>query len=82
MLKRTELQDISFDWIQELKTGKVFGPADLYRFLQAKFPEECGERGDSDYEERYKNDARWGIKRAMKQGLISQIRHGEYQRIG
>jgi hypothetical protein len=80
MLKRTELQDVCFAWIQELKPGKTFEPADLYRLLQTKYPDECGERGDSSYEERYRNDARWAVKRALGQGLTSQIRRGLYQR--
>lgn len=81
MSKKTELQDVGLDWIYGLDTETIFRPADLYCFLQKKYPSKCEERGDSAYEKRYKNDARWAVKRALRNGLTSHIAHGRYQRI-
>jgi hypothetical protein len=82
MLKRTVLQDICLEWIKELQIGETFKPSDLCQLLQEKYPQKCIERGESAYEERYRNDARWAVKRALRDKLTSHINRGKYQMVG
>jgi hypothetical protein len=82
MMKLTVLQDISLNWIRNLARGTTFSPHDLYRMLMQDYLDECQDRGDSDWEERYKNDARWAIQIALdREGLITRIKRGSYRRL-
>ena len=82
MAKRTVLQDISLQWIKDLESGSTFSPTDLYQMLTQDHLDECNQRGDSNWEERYRNDARWAIQIAQdREGLITRIRRGLYQRL-
>ena len=82
MKKLTVLQDISLKWIRDLTCGTTFSPSDLYRMLTRDHLDECRERGDSNWEERYRNDARWAIQIALdREGFITRIRHGSYRRL-
>jgi hypothetical protein len=47
--------------------------------LTQDYLDECQSRGDSDWEERYKNDARWAMQIALdREGLITRIKRGSY----
>ena len=82
MNKLTVLQDISLKWIKNLACGTVFSPGDLYRMLTRDHLDECQARGDSNWEERYRNDARWAIQIALdREGLIARIVRGSYRRL-
>jgi hypothetical protein len=82
MMKLTVLQDISLNWIRNLARGTTFSPHDLYSMLTQDYLDECQNRGDSDWEERYKNDARWAIQIALdREGLITRIKRGSYRRL-
>jgi len=82
MKKLTVLQDISLKWIKNLASGTVFSPSDLYRMLMRDHLDECQERGYSNWEERYRNDARWAIQIALdREGLIERIVRGSYRRL-
>ena len=82
MIKRSELQDAALTMIQGLRKGQVFHVGELYRFLEKEFPAECQARGDSQWEPRYKNDARWAVKKAAIAGIIvPAAQHGEWQRV-
>jgi hypothetical protein len=82
MMKLTVLQDISLSWIRNLARGTTFSPQDLYSMLTQDYLDECQNRGDSDWEERYKNDTRWAIQIALdREGLITRVKRGSYRRL-
>ena len=60
MSKETELQETALGWIAELPKG-YFYSKDVDRFLEETFPTECGKRGYTSNEPRYRNDARWEV---------------------
>jgi hypothetical protein len=79
VLKRTELREIAYNWIEKRPHGADFSHGDTYGFLEAKFPEECSQRGDATAEPRYKNDVRWAVQDALgnqcETAIIEQIGH-------
>jgi len=50
VLKKTELREAVYGWIEGLSHGSHFDHADTYRFLETNFPEECSLRGDAERE--------------------------------
>jgi hypothetical protein len=86
MYRSSELHDAAYEWIKSLPSGRIFRHADTYRFLEETFPVECGLRGDSKIEPRYKNDARWAAEDAIgknprKNKIAVRVGHGEYKRL-
>lgn len=85
MERKTILQKAAYIWIHQLPPGTVFHLSQLYADLEAKFPEWCNQRGDATTEQRYQNDARWGVKNAHFEGLIEPTekkkKSGEYRRV-
>jgi hypothetical protein len=86
MLKSSELHEAAYEWIKSLPCGRLFRHTDTYRFLEENFPSECGSRGDSKIEPRYKNDARWATEDAIgknprKDKIAERVGHGEYRRL-
>jgi hypothetical protein len=82
MLKKTELIDATYGWIEALPKGTIFYCEQLYHFLEESFPSECRERGDAPGEPRYHNDARWAVRRAKAEKIVrSKDRRGKYQKI-
>ena len=80
MLKRTHLQDESLDWIKRQGAGRLIKPPHIYMYLQEKYPDEISTRGDSSWEPRYRNDARWALKTAERDQLVTRLRRGIYRR--
>ena len=79
--KKTILQDAAYLWIYDRRAGEVFRVTDVYSFLGQKFPEWRQQRGDSKWEERFQNDARWGVQRAKRDRLIEPTgERGAYRR--
>lgn len=82
MLKKTELHEAAFKWIEVLQSGAVFRHGEVYRFLEENFAGECIERGSAPREPRYKNDARWAVQDAKRAGLVKTTKErGCFQRL-
>jgi len=82
MNKKTILQDHAIDWISRLPSGTIFPLPPLYEFIEQNYPDECQERGYSQSEERWRNDARWGVLKAKAKGLIESTGdRGKYRRL-
>lgn len=86
MLKKTELREAAYGWINNLAHGAHFEHEDIYRFLETDFPDECSQRGDAKMEPRYKNDARWAVQDALgktagKARIIEQVGHARFRRL-
>ena len=65
-------QYASYLWIHELPSGREFDLSGLCGFLEARYPEQCS---------RASRDARWGVDRASREGLIEAASgRGEYRR--
>ena len=71
MLKKTELRDAAYKWVEALQHGAFFEHGNVYHFLKESFAEECSQRGDAAKEPRYKNDARWAVQDAKRDKLIT-----------
>jgi hypothetical protein len=86
MLKKTELREASYIWIERLPHGNEFEHTDTYHFLETNFDAECSQRGDAKSEPRYKNDARWAVQDALgktsgKTRIIEKVGHGRFRRL-
>ncbi len=86
MLKKTELREAAYGWIESLAHGSPFEHTDTYHFLETNFAYECSQRGDATREPRYKNDARWAAQDALgkthgKTKLIEQAGRGRFRRL-
>lgn len=82
MTKLTILQDISLNWIRNLAHGTTFSTRDLYSMLVKDHLDECRARGDSDWEARFKNDARWAMQIALdREKIITRIKRNSYRRL-
>ena len=86
VLKKTELRDAAYGWIEGLPHGSYFDHTDTYQFLEMNFPDECSQRGDAVAEPRYKNDARWAVQDALgktpgKNKIIEQVGHARFRRL-
>jgi hypothetical protein len=86
MLKKTELREAAYNWIEKQPHNSQFGNADSYRFLETHFAAECCERGDASMEQRYKNDARWAVQDALgkthgRKKIIERVGLGRFRRI-
>ena len=66
-------QYASYLWIHELPSGREFDLSGLCGFLEARYPEQWP---------RASRDARWGVDRASREGLIEAASgRGEYRRV-
>jgi hypothetical protein len=86
MLKKTELREAVFGWIEGLAHGSYFEHADTYRFLETNFAKDCSKRGDAAAEPRYRNDARWAVQDALgktpgKARIIEQAGRARFRRL-
>jgi hypothetical protein len=82
MLKETELREATYQWIEALPKGTIFSSEQMYRFPEENFPIECGKRGDTSNEPRYRNDARWAVRDAKDRRIAeSTSRRAQYKRI-
>jgi hypothetical protein len=86
LLKKTELREAAYGWMENLPHGTHFNHNDTYHFLEANFADECRQRGDAIAEPRYKNDARWAVQDALgktpgKSKMIEQVGHGCFRRL-
>jgi hypothetical protein len=84
--KKTKLQDAAYGWIKRLPRDSEFRNADVYSFLEKRFPAECRQRGDAKSEPRYKNDGRWAVEKALgKKGsehrIAERIARGHFRRL-
>ena len=78
----SELKQVSYEWIARLVPRQRFGPSDIYRFLDSNCRTEIKAPGHADKEPRYQNDARWAIKNAHLNSLITHIGRGVWERSG
>jgi len=83
LVKKTELRDAAYGWIEDLPHGSHFDHTDTYHFLEMNFSDECSQRGDATAEPRYKNDARWAVQDALgktpgKSKIIEQVGHARF----
>ncbi len=81
MLKKTELREAVYNWIEGLPHGVVFAHEDAYHFLEENFGQEISQRGDAAKEPRYKNDARWAAHDAKHNKLMKPTKRGRFQRL-
>jgi len=83
MIKKTELRDLAYEYILRMPSGRIFGHAEIYKYLETNFPGKCQERGDAKLEPRYQNDARWAVFDAKSNGYADWASkdRGTYRRM-
>ena len=80
MINKTELRVHAYLCIYKMPAGRVFTNADLYRYLEDRFPVKASKRGDSKWEPRFQNDARWAVQDAKRDGYIEPVERGRFKR--
>lgn len=82
MFIKTQLRKYATEWIEGQPKATVFHLYDLYKYLEAKFPDECGSAGVtvSDGKPHYESDARYAIRDCKDRGIIKHGRAGRWKR--
>jgi hypothetical protein len=69
------------EWFELMPAGKTFSNNEMYAYLTKHFPKECTSRGDAAHKPRYRNDARWAIQGAKRDGLVRDLSIGIHERL-
>ena len=57
---KTQVRRYAVEWIEKVPKGKIFHISDLKKYLYARFPDECDEKGTTPdgKEPKWEKDAR------------------------
>jgi len=78
----TQIHDAALIWIHSLPSGRVFSNQELYGRVEQMFPNAWRNRGDAAREPKYRNDARWAVQHAKRDGLVKDTnKRGQHRKL-